>query len=263
MYAATIYSFAPGQGGSEGIPPGASKMDILVNKNGASTLQEALELRKREFAGGDLEQKILSEEVWTLAGGLQAARLHVSSRFGESVEVISALKGNTILLGGVGDFTLLDAIARTLRPLATTANDSTLYHFSEGKFSLQLPEGWQAFGPTTIVNDPARPFSLYTLGVDPLNAGGPGTSKVVIADAGIWTAEQFVASQCSTCPAHQYEETALAGKRALRTEVGGGGVPFMTTWYFVEHGDKLVALAIHDPETMEPYKDVVQSIRFE
>ena len=42
----------------------------------------------------------------------------VKSRFGESDEVITALNGSTIILGGVGDTPLIDAIARTLRPVS-------------------------------------------------------------------------------------------------------------------------------------------------
>lgn len=116
IYSVTIYSFPPRTSG-EGIPPGGTKMDIGVNKNGAKSPQDALALRKQDIANGDLDQKILSEEPLTLAGGLQATRLHVTDRFGESFEVITALNGTTILLGGVGDSALLDAIAQTLRPL--------------------------------------------------------------------------------------------------------------------------------------------------
>lgn len=247
IYSATIFSFAPGQGGSEGIPPGASKMDIGVIKNGAQSLRASLDMRKQEFANGGLDQKIQSEQEWVLEGGLKAVRLQVSSRFGESVEVLTALNGNTILLGGLGDPKLIDTIARTLRPIDTSSNDTPQYRFEEGAFSLQLPASWQAFGPTKIVNDPDRPFSLYVLGIDPANQAGPGASKIVIADAGMWTSEQFVHSQCSTCPVHPFETIPLGDRSASRTQIGGGGVPFLITWYFIENKRKLIALAIHDP----------------
>lgn len=116
IYSVTIYSFPPRTSG-EGIPAGGTKMDIGVNKNGAKSPQDALAMRKQEIANGDLDQKILSEEPLTLARGLQATRLHISDRFGESYEIITALNGNTILLGGVGDSALIDAIAETLHPL--------------------------------------------------------------------------------------------------------------------------------------------------
>jgi hypothetical protein len=47
---------------------------------------------------------------------------------------------------------------------------------------------------------------------------------------------------------------------ASRTQVGGGGVPFVITWYFVEHNGNLIALAIHDQQTLEPLDAVIQSI---
>lgn len=116
LYAVTIRSFET-KVQSEGIPPGETKIDIGVNKNNAASPQAALEMRKQELANGDPEQKILSEEQWTLANNLQATRLRVASRFGESNELITALNGNTILLGGVGNSSTFDTIARTLRAL--------------------------------------------------------------------------------------------------------------------------------------------------
>jgi hypothetical protein len=87
-------------------------------------------------------------------------------------------------------------------------------------------------------------------------------SRVVVANASEWTPEEFALSQCSTCPENPIESLILGGLPASRTQVGGGGVPFMVTWYFIEHGDDLIALAIHDPETLEPLDEVIQSIQF-
>lgn len=117
IYSATFFSWMPKGGGSEGIPEGETKIDVGVIKNNAPSPEAALALRKQEFANGDLEQKILREETWTLANGLQATRLAVSDRFGQSSELVTAINGNTILFGGVGDEKLFDAIVKTLRPL--------------------------------------------------------------------------------------------------------------------------------------------------
>jgi hypothetical protein len=77
------------------------------------------------------------------------------------------------------------------------------------------------------------------------------------------TPEDFVRSQCSTCPQNDFEAVMLDGIPALRTDIGGGGVPFAITWYFVEHEGNFIALAIHDPQTLEPLNEVIESIRFE
>jgi hypothetical protein len=135
--------------------------------------------------------------------------------------------------------------------------------FGEGTFTLALPEGWDVAGPTVAGNDPDRPYEDWALGTDPTASGGPGTSHVAILDPAQWTAEDFALAQCSACPQNPFEDVVVGGKPARRTQVGGGGVPFTITWYFVEHNGKLIAFAIHDPETLEPLEDVIASIQFE
>jgi hypothetical protein len=147
-------------------------------------------------------------------------------------------------------------------PAAPTA-DASRYVNEEGQFSLTLPDGWSAHGPLAVNGDPERPYNLYILGVDPASSGGPGQSKIAILDPQAWTPEAFALSQCTTCPAQPFEDTLLGDQPARRTQVGGDGVPFMVTWYFVEYNGKLIALDLHDPETMEPLEGVIQSIRFE
>jgi hypothetical protein len=153
--------------------------------------------------------------------------------------------------------------ATALPPATPTATaDPSRYFNEEGGFSLSLPEGWSVLGPQASNADPSRPYNLYRLGPDPAASGGPGTSTIAILDASQWTAEEYVQAQCSTCPANPFEEVTLGGQPARRTQVGGGGVPFTVTWHFVERDGKLIALAIHDPETLEPLEDVLQSIQF-
>lgn len=136
------------------------------------------------------------------------------------------------------------------------------YINEEGGFSLELPSDWSVVGPLEVNNRLDRPYNLYLLGTDPEPSGGPGTSKIVIANAALWTAEDFVFSQCSTCLDHPFEEVSLGGLPARRTQIGGDGVPFTVTWYFVVDNDQLIALAIHDEETLVPLEEVIESIRF-
>ncbi len=120
IYTATFHSWTPIGGGSEGVPAGETKIDITVIKNNPADADAALELRKQEFANAGLNQEILSEETWTLDNNLLAARLVVSGNQGESAEIVTAINGSTIVLSGVGDYALFDAIARTLRQIPTS-----------------------------------------------------------------------------------------------------------------------------------------------
>jgi hypothetical protein len=147
-------------------------------------------------------------------------------------------------------------------PQTTLTIDPSRYLNSEGGFSLKLTEGWTVLGPLPIDSDPDRPYNLYVLGLDPASSGGPDSSKIAILDPLLWTPEEFALSQCSTCPENPFEQVTLGGKPAQRTQVGGGGVPFMITWYFVENNGKLIALDFHDPETLDPLDEVIQSIQF-
>jgi hypothetical protein len=155
--------------------------------------------------------------------------------------------------------------ATTAPPASTPAPTAgaARYVNEEGRFSLALPEGWSALGPLAINADPDRPYNLYVLGVDPSSSGGPGPSKIALLDPSQWTPDTFAQAQCTTCPDQPFEDTTLGGKPARRTQVGGDGVPFMVTWYFVENNGKLIALDIHNPDTMEPLEDTIQSIQFE
>jgi hypothetical protein len=99
--------------------------------------------------------------------------------------------------------------------------------------------------------------------VDPSPSGGPGASKIIIADSATLTVDEFALAQCSTCPSHPFEEVTLGGMPARRTLVGGNGVPFTITWVFIEKNGKLIGLAIHDPDTLAPLEEVLLSIRLE
>ncbi len=139
----------------------------------------------------------------------------------------------------------------------------TRYTNAEGQFSLQLPDGWQLLASQIMTNDGERPYALYTLGESPASSGSPGNSKIVIVDAQLWTIEAFVQSQCTVCPTHPVEQVTLNGIPAQQTKIGGGSVPFTVTWHFITHNSNLIALAIHDAETLEPLNDVLQSIQLD
>ena len=160
--------------------------------------------------------------------------------------------------------TATEAASPTQPASATPAPtpDPNRYINEEGGFSLLLPEGWTVLGPVEVSNRLERPFNMYVLGVDPSLNSGPGYSRIAVADAALWTAVDFAFAQCSTCLEQNFVDETLDGKPARRLEIGGGGVPFTTTWIFVERGENLLAFAIHDPETMEPLEDVIQSIQF-
>jgi hypothetical protein len=153
---------------------------------------------------------------------------------------------------------LVPAETATSTPVDAAANV-----FGPGTFTIDLPQGWDIFGPLTVENEENGAYEVFLLGENAAGSDGPGASRVAILDAGTWTVGEFVLAQCSTCPENPYESVTLGGLPATRTQIGGGGVPFMVTWYFVEKDGKLFAFAIHDPETIEPLEDVIQTIQFE
>jgi len=148
-------------------------------------------------------------------------------------------------------------------PTASQPPDAARFTIPAAGLSLRLPDGWQVAGPLPTSASSDVPFDLYVLGANPQTSDGPGASLIAVADSAEWTPQQFVQAQCSTCPEHDFQEVTLGGLPALRTEVGGGGVPFTTTWFFVENQGKTIAISILDPQTMAPLEEVLQSIRFE
>ena len=157
--------------------------------------------------------------------------------------------------------------AATLAPEPSPTGPPTLdpgrYYNEEGGFSLALPEGWSAIGPLEVGSDTENTYNLYVLGADPAFDGGPGTSKIIIADVSLWTPLAFSVAQCGTCPEHPFEDVTLGGLPAQRTLIGGGAVPFTITWHFLEADGKLIGLAIHDPETLAPLEEVVESVQLQ
>lgn len=160
--------------------------------------------------------------------------------------------------------TVLPTLAATAVPATPIPTaPGTRYTNAEGQFSLQLPNGWQVLEPQIVMNDGERPYTLYVLGDNPAPSGGPGSSNIIIADTQLWTTADFVQSQCSTCPAHPIEQIVLNGVPAQQTKIGGGDVPITITWHFITHNGNLIALAIHNAETLEPLNDVLQSIQLD
>jgi len=126
-------------------------------------------------------------------------------------------------------------------------------------FSMTLPENWNVAGPFAVQGDNLS-YQVYTLGVDAGSEGGPGMSRIVIGDASVLTVEGFTQQQCQTCPMNPVEHITLDGRPAQRVLVGGGGVPFMVEWTFVQLGGQLVGFSLHDPETLEPLPSVLESV---
>jgi hypothetical protein len=137
------------------------------------------------------------------------------------------------------------------------------YLNEQGQFSLILPDGWEVFGPIDASSGNGLTFTLYNLGLELDASGGPGTSSIIIAESNAFTIEEFVQGQCSTCPPAPIKDIQLAGINARQTVIGGGGVPFEITWTFFEHSGKRIGLKIHDPETLEPLNEILESLRLQ
>ena len=156
-------------------------------------------------------------------------------------------------------------------PAPTTASESaptipaeSNYLNEEGDFFLTLPEGWNEFGPVLNQIEPDKPFLVfYFFPGTSAPDGGINVSHVLLADKTEWTAEELVKTQCRSCPTHPFEETTLGGKPAQRTQIGGGEIPALITWYFFENGDFLIGMTFVDPITLESLDEIVESIYFQ
>lgn len=117
-YAVTINSWETDEGGSGGIPAGQTKLDILVMRSDAATVEEAAAQRRAELTENEPDIQIVDEEMWELESGLQAQRWTIQGQQADSYEVIAVFDGWTVILAGLGDEQRFEEIARTLRPIA-------------------------------------------------------------------------------------------------------------------------------------------------
>jgi hypothetical protein len=131
------------------------------------------------------------------------------------------------------------------------------YTNDEGGFALRLPQGW-----TASRSRQALFGSVYLLGPAPLVEGDLGNSFIIIADLEEVTLEQAIDRLCGSCAqAPETQQVLINGWVATRASIGSEGWPTLE-WTFVEHDGKLIALAIHDPVTLKPLQEVVDTLMF-
>lgn len=107
-----LTSFPLEQPGRGGLEADQAKIDLLpAEPNQCSSLQQLVEEVRN--GGG----KILWEQQWLLAEGIPAARIQIGSdAFGESAVLLTVVNGRCLRMAGMGDTSLFDAIATSLRP---------------------------------------------------------------------------------------------------------------------------------------------------
>jgi LysM repeat protein len=117
-YSVTLTSWQPQEPGTQGIPEGGSKLDISVNRDGAESVEAAVEARRAEVSAGDAGSEIVFEEPWDLASGLSGVHWTIQTMNGETVhEFVAAINGNRLAVSGYGDELIFEQIVSTLRPL--------------------------------------------------------------------------------------------------------------------------------------------------
>lgn len=111
---AIFWSRQPERVGVGGVPADVAKIDLSGELGTTLTLDELVARQKQGVA--EVNGKILSEEEWTLAGGLRAVRLGVSA-IGDNVTLLTIVDGHPVVLTGYGDVSRFDEVARTLRAI--------------------------------------------------------------------------------------------------------------------------------------------------
>jgi hypothetical protein len=98
--------------GVGGVPGDIAKIDIATEWGSNVTLDDLVARQKKGVA--EMNGKILSEEEWTLSGGLRAVRMSVSA-MGDNVTLLTIVGGQPVVITGFGDTSRFDEVARTLR----------------------------------------------------------------------------------------------------------------------------------------------------
>jgi hypothetical protein len=116
-----LTSFPLEQPGRGGLGADQAKIDLLpAEPNQCMSLQQLVEEVRN--GGG----KILWEQQWLLAEGIPAVRMQIDGDvFGESAVLLTAVNERCLRLAGMGDTSLFDAIATSLRPALSAGLDLT------------------------------------------------------------------------------------------------------------------------------------------
>lgn len=114
VYSATLSSWDPVEAGTEGIPEGGVKLDVIVVKEDVESLEDAIQWRLSQLEGGVSSGTITSQETWELPSGLLAQRASVESQDLTAEEMYTVIQGRIVLLSALGDTSIFDRIAVTL-----------------------------------------------------------------------------------------------------------------------------------------------------
>jgi hypothetical protein len=113
----------------EGVPPDMAAIDVTVIKNGPKTYEQAVIERRASATNSESGRPVIiaQEEEWTLTGGLPAHRFlfnlgkdpvndpNAPDRMAS--ELVTMINGQMILVSGMGDQSLFDVIAGSLRAI--------------------------------------------------------------------------------------------------------------------------------------------------
>jgi len=117
IYSVTLQSWPLEEPGTQGLPEGGSKMDISITKDGAATVEAALEAYRQSQAQAEMPVEVISEEELELTSGLTGTRFELKSSQGETHHTfVTGLNGHLVILSGLGDAAVFDAMVATLRP---------------------------------------------------------------------------------------------------------------------------------------------------
>lgn len=117
FYAITFNAEAATEGSQRTAPEDLTKFDLVIENSEDATLESALQARKDAFANDPTSGNIVSEQEIILPSGIPAVRLEIEGRFSPALDFLFVVDGRTIILSGLGDFPLIEAIAQTVRPL--------------------------------------------------------------------------------------------------------------------------------------------------
>lgn len=117
LYTHSLRSPMPTRGPKqqEGIPPGATGIDVVVINEEGKTLEEAVAERKQSYREDEFQPTVVSEDPWTLPSGLKAVRFLLDTRNGRVANMVTVVNGRVVMFSGMGELALFEPIAQSLR----------------------------------------------------------------------------------------------------------------------------------------------------
>jgi hypothetical protein len=110
-----LWSSSPPRIGTDGVPAGLTKIDVVGMPTVNQTLDEAVQAQRDSLQ--ESNGTVLDEQRLVLPSGLAAVRLSLRGFGGDTLALLSVVNGHPVIIAAYGDLESFDAISQSLRPI--------------------------------------------------------------------------------------------------------------------------------------------------